>query len=230
MLAIIPARGGSKGLPGKNIKMLDGKPLIAHTIEAAVNSKAISKVIVSTDSEEIAKVAKNYGAEVPFMRPSYLAGDDAKSIDVYQYTIQRMEKEQQSVINEIVVLQPTSPLRTAQHIDDAAHLFNLNQADSVISYCKEEHPIFWHKFITEDGKFEDIFQEDYLKNRQEIRSTYYPNGAIYIFKKELLFNNKYYTENSFSYIMPRQSSIDIDTIDDFKMCEIFMKENKSSNN
>src|SRR5690606_22892236 len=153
--AIIPARGGSKGLPGKNVKLLNGKPMIAYTIEAALNSKSISRVIVSTDDIAIAEVAKSYGAEVPFMRPVDLATDDAKSIDVYTYTIKRLEKEEDILIREIIVLQPTSPFRTAQHIDEAIELYLEKKADSVISYCNEHHPIFWHKYIKEDGRFED---------------------------------------------------------------------------
>ncbi|TDX84098.1 cytidylyltransferase domain-containing protein [Epilithonimonas xixisoli] len=219
MIAIIPARGGSKGLPGKNIKLLNGKPLIAYTIDAALNAKKISRVIVSTDDAEIAEIAKNYGAEIPFMRPDFLANDNAKSIDVYNYTIERLETEENTDINEIVVLQPTSPLRTAQHIDEAIDTYLEKNADSVISYCKEDHPIFWHKFITEDGKFEEIFSNDYQKNRQDIRSTYHPNGAIYILKKDVLLSGNYYNEGSYAYIMDKNVSIDIDTQEDFELAQ-----------
>ena len=219
MIAIIPARGGSKGLPGKNIKLLNGKPLIAYTIDAALNSKEISRVIVSTDDAEIAEISKNYGAEIPFMRPDFLANDNAKSIDVYNYTIERLETDENTNINEIVVLQPTSPLRTSQHIDEAIEIYLEKNADSIISYCKEDHPIFWHKFITEDGKFEEIFSDDYQKNRQEIRSTYHPNGAIYILRKDILRKGTFYSNNSYVFVMDRNSSIDIDTLDDFKYAE-----------
>lgn len=219
MIAIIPARGGSKGLPGKNIKLLNGKPLIAYTIEAALNSEKISRVIVSTDDKEIADVALQYGAEIPFMRPGFLASDNAKSIDVYNYTIERLKNEEKIKINEIVVLQPTSPLRTSKHIDEAIDIYLKKDADSVISYCKEDHPVFWHKFINNDGTFEEIFSEDYQKNRQEIKPTYYPNGAIYIFKKNILLTRQYYTDKSFAYIMGQKCSIDIDTNEDFKYAE-----------
>lgn len=219
MIAIIPARGGSKGLPGKNIKLLNGKPLIAYTIEAALHSKKITRVIVSTDDAKIAEISKKYGAEIPFMRPSFLASDNAKSIDVYNYTIERLQKEEKIEINEIVVLQPTSPLRTYKHIDEAIDIYLKKNADSVISYCKENHPIFWHKFINEDGGFENIFSEDYQKNRQDIRATYYPNGALYVFKKHILSEGIYYNDNSFVYVMERKYSVDIDTQDDFEYCE-----------
>lgn len=217
MLAIIPARAGSKGLPGKNIKLLNGKPLIAYTIEAALKAKEISRVIVSTDDEEIAKVAMEYGAEIPFMRPGFLATDDAKSVDVYKYTLERLGSEGSGAIEEFVVLQPTSPLRNSIHIDEAVALFKEKKADSVISFCKEDHPIFWHKYITEEGRFEEIFKGDYLKNRQEIRTTYYPNGAIYIFRKSMIDENNYYSNNSFPYIMNRNTSVDIDNQEDFEL-------------
>lgn len=227
MLAIIPARGGSKGLPGKNIKLLNGKPLIAYTIEAALQSKLITRVIVSTDDEEIAKVAKNFGAEIPFMRPSILATDEARSIDVFKYTIEELERNQ-NTINDFIVLQPTSPLRNAQHIDEAITLFKDQNADSVISYCREEHPIFWHKFINDDGSLEDIFTEKYVMNRQEIRTTYYPNGAIYIIKRNLLDKQELTGPKSFAYLMDRNYSADIDTIDDFSFVEYII--NTKDNN
>ncbi|MGO4699643.1 hypothetical protein AB4Z50_36195, partial [Paenibacillus sp. 2TAB26] len=130
---IIPARGGSKGLPDKNIKMLNGKPLIAYTIEAAISAKYVSKVIVSTDSEKIAAVAISYGAECPFMRPDHLADDNSRSIDVYRYTIKELENKEDILINEFIVLQPTSPFRTGQDIDDAIKLFKDRNADSIVS-------------------------------------------------------------------------------------------------
>lgn len=223
MIAIIPARGGSKGLPGKNIKLLNGKPLIAYTIEAAKQSENVSRVIVNTDDAEISKVALDYGAEVPFVRPSELASDTAKSIDVLLHTLAWLKKNEDLQIDEIIVLQPTSPLRTTQHIDEAIKMYLEKKADSVISYCQEEHSVFWHKFITDEGKFEDIFNGDYLKNRQEIRPTFYPNGAIYIIKTKLLLEKKYYSENAYAFLMDKKSSVDIDTMEDFEFAEWLYK-------
>lgn len=165
MIAIIPARGGSKGLPGKNIKEMCGKPLIAYTIEVALKSKSIDHVILSTDDEEIATVAKKYGAEVPFMRPAELASDTAMAVDNYIYTIGRLEKEWNTKIDSFVVLQPTSPLRIAEDIDGAVELFNARNADSVVTYVKEAHPIFWHKKIDENNKLEDYFKVQLLIDR-----------------------------------------------------------------
>jgi len=223
MIAIIPARGGSKGLPGKNSKELFGKPLIAYTIEAALNSKYISRVIVSTDDETIAEISKKYGAEIPFMRPGYLATDDSKAIDTYNYTISELEKLGETTIKEFAVLLPTCPLRKVEDINNACQLFFEKKADSVISYTKEHHPISWHKYISPTGKFENIFEQNTLLNRQEIRESYYPNGSIYVFSKELISKEQYYSDNSYAYIMDRSVSVDIDTIEDFELAEYFLK-------
>ncbi len=224
MLAIIPARVGSKGLPGKNLKMLIDKPLIAYSIEAALRSKHVSKVIVSTDSEDIADVATKYGAIIPFLRPKYLATDNALAIDNYIFTIEMLGNGCNTQINEFAVLQPTSPLRTFNDIDNAIDLFWAKNADSVISYTKEDHPIKWHKFINSDLSFKNIF-DDGLTNRQDYKQSYYPNGAIFIFKTKLIKKRKYYSENSFAYKMPKERSIDIDTIDDFEYAEYLMLKN-----
>ncbi len=223
MIAFIPARAGSKGLPGKNIRLLNGKPLIAYSIEAALKSQAVSRVIVSTDCEEIANIAVGFGAEIPFIRPHHLSSDSAKSIDVFKYTVDRLEREEQITIPNFMVLQPTSPLRKAIHIDEAARLFIDSNADSVISFCREDHPIFWHKYIDDAGKLEDIFKGEFLRNRQEIKTTYYPNGAIYILSKNMLYADSYYTEASRGYIMDRIYSVDIDYLEDFQFAEWLIK-------
>ena len=221
MIAIIPARGGSKGLPGKNIKDLLGKPMIAYTIEEALKSKYITDVFISTDCQEIEKVAVEYGAKSLFLRPEFLASDNAKAVDNYIYTIDRLNQEFDYEIVEFIVLQPTSPLRIKDDIDNAIELFKNKKADSVISYTEEHHPVEWHKYITEDGRFENIFKEKLL-NRQEIKPSFYPNGAVFVFKYEMIKQKKYYTDKSYSYIMPRNRSADVDTIEDFKYIEFLM--------
>lgn len=222
MIALIPARGGSKGLPNKNIKLLNGKPLIAYTIEAALQAKEISRVIVSTDYENIKEVALQYGADIPFLRPDFLATDSSSSLDVFKYTINRLEEEENIVIDNFVVLQPTSPLRTSKHIDEAISLFREKEAKAVVSYCKEYHSIFWHKKIDSKGKIVNIFEGDFSKNRQEIEETYFPNGAIYVFNKNYIFGTKDYSNDCYAYIMDREYSIDIDTIDDFLYAEFLI--------
>jgi len=221
MIAIIPARGGSKGLPGKNIKNLDGQPLIYYTIQAALESKSIDRVIVSTDCTEIASISKELGAEVPWLRPVELANDDAKAIDVYMHAINWLRDDVEGAIENICVLLPTCPLRNADDIDKAIELFISKKADSVVSFTREHHPISWHKHVNEDLSFSNI-GEDLLKNRQEERVSYFPNGSIYIFKSQLLFAGKYYSERSYAYIMPKNRSVDIDYIDDFLYAEYLL--------
>ena len=222
MIAIIPARGGSKGLPGKNIKDLLNKPLIAYTIEAAQKSKYISKIIVSTDCEKIAETAIKYGAECPYLRPKNLASDSALAIETYKFVIDKVNKEGKEQVKDFIVLQPTSPLRDTNDIDNAISMFHDKKADSVISYTPEQHPISWHKYLDEKNRFVSLFEED-VKNRQEYQISYYPNGAIYVFKYSIILDNTYYTKNSFAYIMEQNKSVDIDTIDDFEYAEFLLK-------
>ena len=223
MIALIPARGGSKGLPNKNIRPLCGKPLIAHSIEVALRAKSISEVIVSTDSAEIAEVSKKFGAKVPFLRPSELAQDNSLAIDNYIYTIERLRKDG-AKMEEILVLLPTAPLRLAEDIDNAVKIFKEKNADSVISYYKAPHPLQWYKYFDASGVVRSFLPEgNRLANRQEEKDAYLPNGSIYIFKAELLIEKKsYFSERTFPYIMPASRSVDIDTIDDFEYAEFLM--------
>jgi len=227
MLAIIPARSGSKGLPGKNLKELNGKPLISYAIDQAKKSKLIDKIVVSTDDVDIANVAVNYGAECPFLRPAHLASDDSLVNDTFIYTLDKLKNDFNYDVSEFIVLQPTTPLRKVGDIDSAIELFKQKDADSVVSYVLESHPIYWHKFLDENMCFDDIFEQK-LANRQEYPKSYYPNGAIYIFKKKLILENKWYSDKSFAYLMPRSRSVDIDTLDDFSYAEYLLGKNKNS--
>jgi len=143
------------------------------------------------------------------------------AIDTYLYTIDRLEAENRLKINEVTILQPTTPLRTSEDIDRAISMFNEKEADSVISYTKEHHPLTWHKNIVQDNRIIPIF-EDKLSNRQGLPVTYYPNGAIFVFSYNFLKTKKYYSENSYAFIMPRNRSVDIDEIDDFEYAEFLM--------
>ena len=221
MIAIIPARGGSKGLPGKNIKMLCGKPLISYTIECARQSRFIDRVIVSTDDAAIADVAIRAGAEVPFLRPASLAGDASMAIDTYLYTVERLAAEEKKSFENLVVLLPTTPLRLSEDVDGAIELFIDRQADSVISYTPEAHPVKWHKYLDGNNSFVNIF-DDTIDNRQAQRISYYPNGAVYVFKTAILRTRMYYTEKSFAYVMPRNRSVDIDSMEDFLYAEFLL--------
>lgn len=222
MVAIVPARGGSKGVPGKNIKDLLGKPMIAYTIEEALKSKYIMEVIISTDDERIADVAVRYGARCPFMRPAELAQDDSLAIDTYTCTVDKLNSEFGYSIADFAVLQPTSPLRLAEDIDNTIEVFKKNNADSAISFTRESHPISWHKYLDENGRIVPLF-EDKLLNRQDLRPTYYPNGAVFVFKYCTIKSGRYYTDKSYAYIMPASRSVDVDTIDDFGYAEFLLR-------
>ena len=225
MIAIIPARGGSKGLPNKNIRILSGKPLIAYAIEAAEKSQYIERVFLSTDSKKIAAVAKKYGAEVPFMRPKWLAKDNSLLIDVLVYTIERLQRKLNKRIEDFMVLQPTSPLRTSTDINNAVKLFYDKDADSVVSMSETAHPSYWIKGVNTQGKIISYFDvKTELHNRQNFRKEFVPNGAIFIFKYHILKKKrKYYFGKTYSYIMSRERSIDIDTFFDFKIAEYLLK-------
>jgi len=230
VIAIIPARGGSKGLPGKNIKKMNDKPLIWYTINSAKKSKFVDKIIVSTDDNEVAKISKKYDAEIPFMRPKELARDDSLAIDNYIYTIDRLNKEFNYGIVEFVVLQPTSPLRTSLDIDNAIQIFEEKKADSVISVSEAIHPPIWSKRIDEKGILRNYFDIRIgNKNRQEIEKIYMPNGAIFVFKFSLLKEKySYYSDKTYPYIIPLERSIDIDSKLDFEFAEYLMKKNARS--
>ncbi|PCJ61779.1 MAG: N-acylneuraminate cytidylyltransferase [Planctomycetota bacterium] len=223
MIAIVPARGDSVGLPGKNIKVLHGKPMIAYTIEAALKSKYIDEVVISTDCAEIETIAIGLGAKSHFLRPAELASNSANAVDNYIYTIDRMNNEFDYNIEEFVVLQPTSPLRISKDIDDAIELYRNKKAESVISCTKEFHPVTWHKYISEDGRLEDVLDVS-LANRQDFKTTYFPNGAIFVFNYDLIQQKKYYSQKTYAYIMPSERSVDVDDESDFKYAEYLLKE------
>lgn len=225
MLAVIPARGGSKGVPGKNIKELAGKPLIAYTIEAALNSNIFSKVIVSTDSREIAEAALRYGAEVPFLRPDEISGDMTSSDDVIKHALSYYS-DQAVLFDHVCKLQPTSPLRTGRHLKDAYQLFIDRQADFLVSICECEHSPLWSGTIEEDLRLDNFISEEAKRACRQNLPTYYRlNGAIYMGKVDcFLKNNSFLGQNSIAYIMEQKDSIDIDSPLDFMIAETILKE------
>lgn len=229
MIAIIPARGGSKGLLNKNIKLLCGKPLINYTIEAAMKAKEIDRVIVSTDSIEIADVARKYGAEVPFIRPQYLAEDNSSAVDVYLHAVEYMIHNFGCDIHKFVVLLPTAPLRDENDIDSAISLWKEKKATTLISMVEAETPVSWYYCMKNDGTIKNagFDKEKAIRNRQENNKYYIPNGAIYILDYGLLKSKRtYYAEDTLGYIMPKKKSIDIDTIDDFEYAEYLINKYK----
>ncbi len=222
-LAIIPARGGSKRLPRKNILDLAGKPLIAWTIEAAIKSNLIDKVIVTSDDDEILSISKKYGSEI-IKRPEYLASDIATSFDAIKHTIENTEK-----YDYIVLLQPTSPLRTEKHIIEAIALLEEKNANAVVSVCKMDHSPLWSNTLPENLSMTSFLRDEVLNKRsQDLEEYYRLNGAIYICKTEKLLEEKsfFLKDNIFAFMMERKSSIDIDEEIDFKVAEILKKECK----
>jgi len=227
ILAIIPARGGSKGVPKKNIKYLAGRPLIAYSIEQAKKSKYISRTIVSTENEETAKVARSWGAEV-IKRPEELAKDNTPIIDVIMHVLNYLRKEENYVPDIVTLLQPTSPLRTCRDIDNAIELFlNNKNCLSLISVTEFDHPPFWAMKI-ENNYLLPMFDEKYIKmRRQDLPKAYRPNGAIFITTPEVLYKYKtFYTPRTIAYVMPPERSIDIDTEFDFLLAEFLIKKLK----
>lgn len=215
-LAIIPARGGSKRLPRKNILDLCSKPLISYSIEAGLKSKYISKVVVTSDDNEILTISKEYGA-VTINRPEYLANDTATTFDALEHTINSLEK-----YDYIVLLQPTSPLRNEKHIDEAIALLNEKDANAVISVCETEHSPLWCNTLDEELNMSNFLSKEILNKRSQDLPKYYRiNGAIYICKTEELLKNKgfFLKDKVFAYIMDKKDSVDIDEEIDFKLAQ-----------
>lgn len=232
-LAVIPARGGSKGLPRKNVRRLGNLPLIAHTIQAALESN-LSRVIVTTDDEEIAGIAKEFGAEVPFIRPAEFSGDSATSLSVLLHTIQFMETELDSHADTIAFLQPTSPFRTAEHINGA--LQNFAEADTTslitVTDVQEFHPYFM--FTQEDNhQLKTLFElKERPLRRQDLPTYYRINGAMYLSKRSYYDgideHAAIFDWNSLSsYVMDAPSSIDINDYLDFQHAELLLKKGES---
>ena len=221
ILAVITARGGSKGLTRKNILDLAGMPLIAWTIKAAKESRFISRVILSSDDDEIIEVAKQYDCEVPFKRPSNLATDDATSVEVLLHAIDKFPNYE-----FVALLQPTSPLRTAADIDAAFDLMMTSRAKSCVSVCETSKTPYWMYKLSEDGVLEKLLPSpERIDNRQAAPTTFELNGALYIIDTKLLCKKKsLIPENTIPYLMDRSRSVDIDCQSDLDLCKTYLKE------
>jgi len=224
ILAIIPARGGSKRLPRKNVLDFYGKPLVAWTIDAAMGCDCIDRVVLSTDDEEIASIGRGYGADAPYMRPAHLATDEATTIDVVLDLVATlaMQGERYDII---ILLQPTSPLRTQIHIEDAINQMVAHKARAIISVCQVEHHPLWCNTLPDDLSMNDFIRDE-IKNRrsQDLPIYYRLNGAIYICEIALLTeqNALLPSVDSIAYIMSQEDSVDIDTVDDFERAQAAM--------
>lgn len=224
ILAIIPARSGSKGLKDKNIRILNGKPLIAYTIEAALKSNVFEDIIVSTDSEKYKVISEEYGAWVPFLRSKELAMDTTSTNDVIDDIILKLKaigKEYDSFI----ILQPTSPLRDEEDIKNAVRMFNEKQANSVVSMCECDHSQLLTKSLEANLSLDGFLSNLKEKRRQDLKIFYRLNGAMYLSKIDYFLQYKdLYKEKSYAYIMEKRKSIDIDDIYDFKVAEVLIRE------
>lgn len=219
-LAIIPARSGSKGIKDKNIRSLCGKPLMAHTIQAAIDSKCFDEIMVSTDSENYAEIAQKYGASVPFLRSRENATDVASSWDMVEEVLARYERDGKH-FDTFCLLQPTSPLRIAADIMDAYSLYERKASFAVVSVCEAEHSPLWCGHLYDGNEFTNFIDVKNMKQRQAGGKFYRLNGAIYIVDIKRFRKDRFlYQKGSFAYIMPQNRSVDIDTEIDFKLAEI----------
>jgi CMP-N-acetylneuraminic acid synthetase len=224
-LGVIPARGGSKGIPRKNLVSVAGKPLLAYTVEAALGSRLLDRVLLSTDDEEIAEVGRRLGLEVPFLRPAELAGDDAPMMAVIRHAVGRLESVDGYRPTAVVLLQPTSPLRTAAHIDAAIELFLKEDADSVVSVSEPlEHPCDMAWF--DNGTMHlALSAEERWKGRQTYPIFHFVNGAIYIVKTELIeTSNHPWGGKAVPFLMSPLESIDVDGQSQLTMVDLLISQ------
>ena len=224
-LGLIVARSGSKRLPRKNLLPLAGKPLLAWTSEAAKAATRLDRVILSTDAEEIAAIGRAHGAEAPFMRPAELASDTATTAAVMLHALHSLAARGEHY-DYLVLLQPTSPLRSAADIDTAIESLLRKQADAVISVCETDHPPEWSNTLPDDLSLANFYRPGIRSVRsQDLPKSYRLNGAIYIYNCRRLLDSGSLEmdDNSYAYIMPRERSIDIDTALDFRIAQAILE-------
>ncbi len=234
-LGVIPARGGSKGIPKKNIKEMNGKPLIAYTIEAAnkaIQEQVLSRCIVSTDSNEIAEVSRRFGADVPFMRPDYLGGDTIKSVDVILHALDFLEKRGE-YYDSVVTLQPTSPLRTAEDLINGIKMFDEGSSDSLIAVYEDvkANGFNYYRMGEDHQGIAEHKEHNAGIRRQDMKPMFVRNGALYISSVELLKNRRFIIGDvPLLFVMPKERSIDVDSVMDFEYIDFLMKRDKLAGN
>lgn len=220
VLAIIPARGGSKGLPGKNVTPLRGKPLIAWTIEAARQARRISRVVVSTDSPQIADAARAFGAEVPFLRPDELARDDTPAVDAALHALDWLLTHERYEPDWVALLQPTSPLRVAEDIDACAALAAERDAAAVVSVTPAHPHPYWARRIDGDGQLSPLLEVAVPATRQSLPDAFSLNGAVYLVRTSSLRERRtFHPPRTWAYVMPRERSIDVDSAMDLRIAD-----------
>lgn len=223
--SIITARGGSKGIPRKNIKLLNGKPVIAYSIEASTSNNLIKNTFVTTEDKEIAEISKKFNAEV-IKRPDELAQDNSTSVDVILHALDYLE-DKSKLPDIFVLLQPTSPLRSSNDITNAIELFKENECRGLVSVCAQDHGGMLNLSI-DDGYLNHVSDKNHFQiRRQDLPQLYYPNGAIYITTPESMRKSKtFFPEKTIPYIMPQERSIDLDSEFDFKFAEFLLNYEK----
>lgn len=221
-LGLIPARGGSKGIPGKNLAMVCGRPLLAYTVDAALGSRLLTRVILSTDSEEIARVGRSLGVDVPFMRPPELASDTIPTINVILHALRALSEAGQSY-DALCLLQPTNPLRTSEMIDQACRAFMASQADTLLSVLElpEHHHPHWALVQDDEGLLHwTTGQSDPPPRRQLLPPAYHREGSIYITRTTVLMErHSLYGEHIVPFLVDPATTVNIDGPDDLKMAE-----------
>ena len=217
-------------MPGKNLRSVAGKPLIAWTIETALQCPLLDRVIVTTDSPEIVAVAREFGAEVPFMRPAELAGDDVPGVDPLIHAVQWLEAEQQYRPDLVVLLQPTSPLRGVEEIEGSIRLIVDKSADSVISVAPAPTHPYWMRTVDDAGRMRDFIEHDRsISRRQDLPPVYAVDGTIYLIRREVLLRERaLYVKNTVALIMTEHRSLDIDTEWDLRLADLALTDRLGS--
>jgi CMP-N,N'-diacetyllegionaminic acid synthase len=226
ILGIVPARGGSKAIPRKNLALLANKPLLAWTVEVALESASLDRLVISTDDPEIAEVGKKLGAEAPFLRPAELAVDSSTSMDVILHAIRWFDDNENYRPDYVLLLQPTSPLRTATDIRESIKLALAKRAGSVVSICEtHQHPL-WMKGVNEEGGLVDLFpQSPAPTRRQDLPAVFALNGAIYLALRTFLLSERtFISDRTYAYVMPENRSLDVDTPWDLYLANLILND------
>ena len=225
VIAVVPARGGSKGIPNKNIAPVGGRPLIAWTIDAALAARRVDRVVVSTDSERIAETARACGAEVPFLRPPELARDDTPGMAPIIHAVKTLQAAGSPLPEYVVCLQPTSPFRTAADIDDSIDLATRMGSDAVVSVTPVHHHPAWLRLIDGDGWIRRLpGSTDTAARRQDLPPVYALNGAVFLVRTTvLLASGTWETDRTAAYVMPHERSVDIDTPWDLRVADALLR-------
>ncbi|QWG17059.1 acylneuraminate cytidylyltransferase family protein [Bradyrhizobium sediminis] len=220
VLGLIPARGGSKGIPRKNIKVIAGKPLIAWTIETALKSTLLAAVVVSTDDQEIGEAARRYGAKIPFVRPAELAQDDTPGVAPVLHALDALPE-----FDAVLLMQPTSPLRTTEDIDECIRFAEATDAGCVVSVTESgQHPQWMYRLDAEQ-RLQPLIAAKHVTRRQDLPPVYAANGALYFARREWLQRQRtFITTETLGYVMPIERSVDLDSALDWKLAELLLKE------